>query len=85
MSELTMIMLGVAILFYILRIFFKSDELNVMSVIMPVVALACVWKDWEADIIPGDDLILFVAPMFYIILMSAVSMVYGFLKGDTKK
>ena len=70
MLELTLIMLIGTLLFYILHLIFKSDELNCMSVILSVIALACVLKD---DSI-GDDLIYFVIPLFYAIITSALSM-----------
>lgn len=72
MEELTMIMLIGCLIFYILHIIFKVDELNVMSLVMGVIALACVVKD--PTIAGTEDMILFVAPLFYVILMSAVSL-----------
>lgn len=66
-----MIMLLGCLIFYILHIIFKSNELNVMSVVMSVIALACVVRDGT---IPGEDLILYVAPLFYVILMSTLSL-----------
>lgn len=77
MLELTLMMLIACAIFFVLHIIFASDELNVMSVLMSVVALACVLKDTEI----GDDLILFVVPLFYVILMSACSLVPGWRRG----
>ena len=72
MLELTMIVLAVTFIFYILRIIFKDrNEFIYMSIIMSVIGLACVLKDTEIE---GDNLILFIVPLFYIILMSALSL-----------
>ena len=64
-----MMLIG-TVIFFILHIIFKSDELNCMSVIMSVIALAMVLRDPEI----GDDLIFFVIPLFYAIIMSALAM-----------
>jgi len=72
MLELTMMMLIAALGFFILRIIFKSDELNCMSVIMCVIALALVLQDDELS----EDLIYFVIPLFYGIAMSAISLMH---------
>lgn len=67
-----MIMLMGCLIFYILHIIFKSMELNTMSVVMSVIALACVLTD--PAIADTDNLILYVAPLFYVCLMSMLSL-----------
>lgn len=69
MLEITMMMLIAAVLFFVLHIVFKSDELNYTSLVMSVIAICTVLKD---DTL-GDDLILFIVPLFYFVLMSAIS------------
>lgn len=69
MLEITMMMLIAAVLFFVLHIVFQSDELNYTSLVMSVIAICTVLKD---DTL-GDDLILFIVPLFYFVLMSAIS------------
>lgn len=69
MLEITMMMLIGAVLFFVLHIVFKSDELNYTSLVMSVIAICTVLKDDSL----GDDLILFIVPLFYFVLMSAIS------------
>jgi len=69
MLEITMMMLIAAVLFFVLHIVFKSDELNYTSLVMSVIAICTVLKDDSL----GDDLILFIVPLFYFVLMSAIS------------
>lgn len=69
MLELTLMMLIAAVLFFVLHIIFKSDELNYTSLVMSVIAICTVLKDNTL----GDDMILFVIPLFYFTLMSALS------------
>lgn len=73
-----MIMLVGALIFYVLHLIFKSDELNIMSVIMCVLALAMVVQDTEI----GDDLIYFVIPLFYGVVSSALSFWPGYRSGE---
>lgn len=70
MLELTLFMLIGAAIFFILHIIFKSDELNCMSTIMCIIALAAVLQDDSLT----DNLLLFVVPLFYGIIMSALSL-----------
>lgn len=64
-------MLIAAMIFYILHLLFKKDELDAMSIIMCTIATAVVVKDTEI----GDDLLFFVIPLFYGVLTSAVSLI----------
>lgn len=77
MLGLTIGAIVIAIAFYILRVLFKKTEFDVMSIIMSVVALALVLQDPE---IVDNDLILFIVPIFYTVLMSGISL----MKGDEK-
>lgn len=70
-----------AVLFYVLHLIFKSNELNTMSVIMCVIALGAVLKD---DMIAGDDLPLYVLPLFYGIITSAISLIPVLGEGERK-
>lgn len=71
MLELTLMMIIGTVLFFILRIIFKScDELNIMSLLLGVLSLALVLQDTEIE---ADRLIYFVIPLFYVILMSALA------------
>ena len=66
-----MYMLIGAVIFFILSCLFKtSTEFNIMSLIVSVLALALVLQDEE---IVDADLIYFVIPLFYAILMSALA------------
>lgn len=71
MLELTLIMLVAAMIFYVLHLLFKKDELDAMSIIMCTIAMAVTLKDTEI----GDDLLFFVIPLFYGILTSALSLI----------
>ena len=73
MLELTLIFLVGALIFFILRTIFHSDEFNAMSTIICVLALAMVVKDESI----GDDLIFFVCPLVYGVLVSALSLIPG--------
>lgn len=71
MLELTMLLLIGTVIFFILRIIFKNvAELNIMSLLLGVLALASVLQDPE---IVDADLIYYVLPLFYVILMSALA------------
>lgn len=71
MLELTMLLLIGTVIFFILRVIFKNvAELNIMSLLLGVLALASVLQDPE---IVDADLIYYVLPLFYAILMSALA------------
>ena len=81
MLELTMIMLTGAVMFFILSIVFNSGgRLDIMSLLMGVLALASVLQDEE---IVDADLIYYILPLFYTILMSAIGFVNSYW-GDKK-
>ena len=73
MLELTLVFLIGALIFFILRTIFKSDEFNAMSTIICVLALAMVVRDESIS----DDLIFFVCPLVYGVLISALSLIPG--------
>ena len=76
MQELTLMMLIIALVFFVLHlVLMKHSELNIMSIIFSVIALAVVLEDETI----GDDLIYFVIPLFYTTAMSAVAL---FPRGD---
>lgn len=76
MQELTLMMLIIALVFFVLHLVLtKHSELNIMSIIFSVISLAVVLEDETI----GDDLIYFVIPLFYMTAMSAVAL---FPRGD---
>lgn len=78
MLDLTMYMLVGAVLFFILSIIFKSGgKLDIMSLLLGVLALASVMQDEE---IVDADLIYYILPLFYLILMSALGFVTAYWK-----
>jgi len=83
MLELTMISLVVALVIYVLHLLTKRMELDTMSVIMGVIALAAVLRDTE---IAEDDLIFYIIPTFYVIATSALSLAFEWgIKNDKKR
>ena len=74
MLEITWIVLIGAVLFYILRVLFSSQEFNVLSLILSVCAMATVLTD--ADIL-GDQLVFYVIPIFYLIAMGVIHFGFG--------
>lgn len=73
MLEVTVVFLIAVVVFYILSIVFKIQELNFMALIVAVCALACVLKD--NAIMNTDYVALFVVPLFYVILMTIVKVI----------
>lgn len=71
MLELTLMMVIGALIFFTLRLIFKTDEINFMSLIMSSIAIACMVKDTEIN--SSDDMILYLLPMLFMFLMSIVS------------
>lgn len=62
-----------ALIFFILRTIFKSDEFNVLSILLCLLALCAVVTDEEL----GDKLIFFIVPLFYGIVVSGLSLIPG--------
>ena len=67
------LILGSAI-FYILRVLFQGQEFNYLTLILSVSALASVLTDTD---IAQDTLVYYIVPLFYMIAMSVINMIYG--------
>ena len=74
MLELTLMLIIGAVIFYILRVLFQTQEFNYLTLILSVSSLAMVLTDSE---IAGEHLVYFIVPLFYLIAMSVVNMIYG--------
>lgn len=74
MIELSLLLLVCAIIFYILRVLFNSEEFNWLTLVLSVSTVASVLTDTD---IPKDTVVYYIIPMFYIIAMSVVYIIYG--------
>lgn len=74
MIELSLLLLVGAIIFYILRVLFNSEEFNWLTLVLSVSTVASVLTDTD---IPQDTVVYYIIPMFYIIAMSVVYIIYG--------
>ena len=74
MIELSLLLLVGAIIFYILRVLFNSEEFNWLTLVLSVSTVASVLTDTD---IPKDTVVYYIIPMFYIIAMSVVYIIYG--------
>lgn len=74
MIELTLLLLVGAIIFYILRVLFNSEEFNWLTLVLSVSTVASVLTDTD---IAKDTVVYYIIPMFYIIAMSVVYIIYG--------
>lgn len=69
-----MLLLVGAIIFYILRVLFNSEEFNWLTLVLSVSTVASVLTDTD---IPKDTVVYYIIPMFYMIAMSVVYIIYG--------
>lgn len=74
MISLSLILLVGTLGFYILRVLFNSEEFNWLSLVLSVCTVASVLTDSE---IADDQIVYFVVPLFYVIAMSVVYIIYG--------
>lgn len=74
MIPLTLILLGSAMMFYILRVLFNSDEFNWLTLVLSVCSVATVLTDSE---IVADQIVYYIVPLFYMIAMSVVYIIFG--------
>ena len=74
MIELSLLLLVGAVIFYILRVLFNSEEFNWLTLVLSVSTVASVVSDSD---IPKDNIVYYVVPMLYIIMMSVVYIIYG--------
>ena len=68
-----MLIIG-AVIFYILRVLFQTQEFNYLTLILSVSSLAMVLTDSGIE---GNQLVYYIVPLFYLIAMSVVNMIYG--------
>ena len=74
MIELSLLLLVGAVIFYILRVLFNSEEFNWLTLVLSVSTVASVVSDSD---IPKDSVVYYIVPMLYIIMMSVVYIIYG--------
>lgn len=74
MMPLTLLLIIGAVMFYILRVLFNTEEFNYLTLVLSVSTVACVLTDSE---IAQTELVYYIVPMFYIIAMSIVYMIFG--------
>lgn len=74
MISLSLILLGGTLVFYILRVLFNSEEFNWLTLTLSVCTVASVVTDSE---IADNQIAYFVVPLFYVIAMSVVYIIYG--------
>ena len=61
-------------MFYILRVLFNSDEFNWLTLVLSVCSVATVLTDSE---IVADQIVYYIVPLFYMIAMSVVYIIFG--------
>ena len=69
-----MILLGSAMMFYVLRVLFNNDEFNWLTLVLSVSSVASVLTD--SEIVP-DQIVYYIIPLFYMIAMSVVYILFG--------
>lgn len=74
MLELTLMLIIGSVVFYILRVLFQTQEFNYLTLILSVSSLAMVLTDSGIE---GEHLVYFIVPLFYLIAMSVINMIYG--------
>ena len=74
MMEISLILILGSAIFYILRVLFQGQEFNYLTLILSVSALASVLTDTD---IAQDTLVYYIVPLFYMIAMSVINMIYG--------
>ena len=74
MLEITICFLVGTVLFYVLSIIFRISELNFMTLIVSICTVASVLQDTT---IPDTDLVLYIVPLFYVVVMSLIRMIYA--------
>ena len=74
MIELSLLLLVGAVIFYILRVLFNSEEFNWLTLVLSVSTVASVISDTD---IAKDTVVYYIVPMLYIIMMSVVYIIYG--------
>lgn len=74
MLELTLMLIIGSVVFYILRVLFQTQEFNYLTLILSVSSLAMVLTDSSIE---GEQLVYFIVPLFYLIAMSVINMIYG--------
>ena len=74
MLEITICFLVGTVLFYVLSIIFRISELNFMTLIVSICTVASVLQDTT---IPDTDLVLYIVPLFYAVVMSLIRMIYA--------
>lgn len=74
MLEITWLFLIATAVFYILTVLFKADEFNYLSLLSSVIGIACVITD---NTIAGTNLAMLILPLFYVVCMSVVHIIFG--------